>query len=289
LNDGLRASELLDLRVPPRLRTLLSGPEQTVSLAEAALWVATSHYPDLDIQRCLTQIELIAQEVRERVQDAADVMDSLNALNQYLFHELGFAADDDNYYDPRNSFLNDVLERRRGIPISLSVLYIDVGRRLGLDLKGVSFPGHFLVKCVLGSGIVVIDPYNAGMSLSLEDLQKRLREYRGGEVSRAIVWEMLVAAAPRDIVGRMLRNLKGIYLKDKRYADALAVIEWIVDMFPANPEEVRDRGVVYEQLECPRAALADYERYLAQMPTAEDAIAIRSRVVEMQKAASRLN
>lgn len=278
-----------EAQIPARLKALLSEPEQSVSLAEAALWVATSHYPDLDVKAYLGRIESLADEVRARTEDGSDVMGSLNALNQYLFHEMGFAADDDNYYDPRNSFLNDVLERRRGIPISLSVLYIEVGRRLGLDLKGVSFPGHFLVKCIVESGIVVIDPYNAGMSLSLEDLQKRLREFRGGEVSRAIVWEMLVAAAPRDIVGRMLRNLKGIYLKDKRYNEALSVIEWIVDMFPSHPEEVRDRGVVYQELECPRAALADYERYLALSPAAEDAGAIRRRAVEMQKAASRLN
>jgi regulator of sirC expression with transglutaminase-like and TPR domain len=274
---------------PPPLKALLDGPEESVCLAEAALLLAAAQYPDLDVSAYLDRIDGFAAELRARLGDVSDPAEVLGAMNQYLFHELGFAPDHDNYYDPRNSFLNEVLERRRGIPISLSVLYIAVGRRLGLGLKGVSFPGHFLVKCAVSGGIVVLDPYYGGMSLSLEDLQKRLRESQGGEVSRAIVSEMLVAAAPREIIVRMLRNLKGIYLKAGRLDDALAVLEWIVSAAPREVEELRDRGAVYEKLECFRAALADYEQYLALAPTAPDAGQIHGRIVDMQKQVSRLN
>lgn len=272
-----------------RLTALLDGPEETVCLARAALLVAEGQYPGLDIEDYLARIDGYARELQERLGDDAGHTERLGALNQYLFQELGFAPDTDNYYDPRNSFLNEVLERRRGIPLSLSILYIAVGRRLGLDLRGVSFPGHFLVKCAVDGGVVVLDPYYRGLSLSLEDLQKRLREVRGGEVSRAIVSEMLVSAAPREVMVRMLRNLKSIYLKAQQYNDALAVLEWIVPLAPGEHEEVRDRGMVYQELECFRAALADFERYIAHVPKAADAEAIRGRIVEMQKLAARLN
>lgn len=272
-----------------RLTALLERPEDSICLAEAALLVAEGQYPGLDIEDYLGRIDGYARELQERVGDDAAYTARLGALNQYLFQELGFAPDADNYYDPRNSFLNEVLERRRGIPLSLSILYIAVGRRLGLDLRGVSFPGHFLVKCAVDEGVVVLDPYYRGLSLSLEDLQKRLREVRGGEVSRAIVSEMLVSAPPREVMVRMLRNLKGIYLKAQQFNDALAVLEWIVPLAPADHEEVRDRGIVYEELECFRAALADFEYYVAREPKAADAEAIRGRIVEMQKLAARLN
>jgi regulator of sirC expression with transglutaminase-like and TPR domain len=279
----------MDLRMSTRLTALLERPEDSICLAEAALLVAEAQYPGLDIENYLARIDGFARELRERLGDEAGHTERLGALNQYLFQELGFAPDTDNYYDPRNSFLNEVLERRRGIPLSLSIVYIAVGRRLGLDLRGVSFPGHFLVKCPVDGGMVVLDPYHGGASLSLEDLQKRLREVRGGEVSRAILSEMLVSAAPREVMVRMLRNLKSIYLKAQQLNDALAVLEWLVPLAPGDHEEVRDRGVVYQELECFRAALADFERYVALEPKAADAEAIRGRIVEMQKLAARLN
>ncbi len=279
----------MDLQVPARLRELVDAPPESVCLAEAALQIARGEYPALDPDACLGQIQAWAERIRAGLRAGAGVPEVIAAMNFLLFEELGFRPDDENYYDPRNSFLNEVLERRRGIPISLSVIYIAVGRRLGLDLRGVSFPGHFLVKCPVDGGVVVIDPYYGGITLSLEDLQKRLREFRGGEVSRAIVSELLVTAAPRDVVVRMLRNLKAIYLRERSLSRALATIEWIVALVPAETDELRDRGIVYQDLECFRAALADFERYLLETPGAADADAIRGRVVEMRKAAARLN
>jgi len=182
-----------------------------------------------------------------------------------------------------------VLERRTGIPITLSVIYIELGRKIGLPLHGVSFPGHFLVKCAVPDGAVVLDPYSGGISLGLQDLQKRLREVRGGEVSRAVVAELLVSASNKEIIVRLLRNLKAIYLRERDLDKALPIMDWIVAMVPEQAPELRDRGMIYQELECPRAALADFEAYLERSPEWEDAGEIRDRIVELRKEVARLN
>jgi regulator of sirC expression with transglutaminase-like and TPR domain len=164
-----------------------------------------------------------------------------------------------------------------------------VGCRAGLPLHGVSFPGHFLVKCQLEEGMVILDPYCGGISLSLQDLQHRLRAVRGGEVSRAIVAGMLVAANKKEILARMLRNLKAIYLEQQNYSRALSIIDWIVALRPGDVGEVRDRGLTYLKLECFRAALEDLERYLELVPAAEDLNEIRGCVLELRRSAARLN
>jgi regulator of sirC expression with transglutaminase-like and TPR domain len=268
---------------------LIDRPDEEINLAEAALLIAKSINADLDVTRYLGQIEELAAQLTHRLSPSSSQTERILALNKFLFDEKGFAPNVDNYYDPRNSFLNEVLDRRVGIPISLSILYIEVGLRVGLPLRGVSFPGHFLVKCKVSDGVVVLDPYCRGASLSLHDLQQRLREAKGGEVSRAIIAGMLVAANKKEILARMLRNLKAIYLDSGEHNAALSVMEWIVALVPADPSEVRDRGLLYARLECPRAALEDLERYLELAPDAEDAAEMRTRVSALRQAASRLN
>jgi regulator of sirC expression with transglutaminase-like and TPR domain len=272
-----------------RFRDLIDRSDDEIDLAEAALLIAKGVNADLDVAHYLSRIEALAGELARRFTDSTSQTDRILALNQFLFEEQGFAPSIENYYDPRNSFLNEVLERRVGIPISLSVLYIEVGRRAGLPLSGVSFPGHFLVKCKVNDGLIVLDPYCRGVSLSLHDLQQRLREVRGGEVSRAIVAGMLVAANKKQILARMLRNLKAIYLEREDYNMALSAMEWIIALTPADALEVRDRGLLYAKLECARAALDDLQRYLELAPDAEDVPEVRSRVIELRQAAARLN
>ena len=272
-----------------RFQALIDRPDDEIDLAEGALLIAKKAYPDLDIGDYLSRIDHLAHAVSERLPVAASDTDRILALNRYLFGELGFGPNVEDYYDQRNSFLNDVLERRVGIPISLSVLYIEVGRRVGLPLQGVSFPGHFLVKCKLEQGVVILDPYGSGTSLSLHDLQQRLRATRGGEVSRAIVAAMLVAADKKQILARMLRNLKAIYVEQGDHNRALSVMDWIVSVVPSDAIEVRDRGLLFLQLEGFRAALRDLERYLALAPSADDAQQIRGRVVELRWTVARLN
>src|SRR5690349_10071099 len=213
-----------------RFRELIDRPDEDIDLAEAALLIAKSVHADLDVARYLSQIEALAAQLAQRLTDNAHETERILALNRFLFDEQGFAPNVENYYDPRNSFLNEVLERRVGIPISLSILYIEIGRRVGLPLRGVSFPGHFLVKCKVNDGVVVLDPYCRGVSLSLNDLQQRLREVQGGEVSRAIIAGMLVSANKKEILARVLRNLKTIYVQREEDAQALAVMEWIITL-----------------------------------------------------------
>jgi regulator of sirC expression with transglutaminase-like and TPR domain len=272
-----------------RFRDLINRPEDEIDLAEAALLIAKGVNDALDIDAYLSQIEGLARQLQQRLSESVGETERILALNRFLFDEQGFAPNVDNYYDPRNSFLNEVLERRVGIPISLSILYIEIGRRVGLPLRGVSFPGHFLVKCKVNDGVVVLDPYCRGVSLSLNDLQQRLRDVQGGEVSRAIIAGMLVSANKKEILARVLRNLKTIYVQREEHAQALAVMEWIITLAPADAAEVRDRGLLFAKLECPRAAVEHLERYLELAPDAEDAHELRGRVVELRHAAARLN
>lgn len=271
------------------LREIVSGSDDDINLAEAALLVASHACPNLDISHYLARIDELGATLKARIAEDATVSQRVAALNQYLFGDLGFAPNTEDYYDPRNSFLHDVLERRVGIPITLSVLYMEVGHRIGLPLQGVSFPGHFLVKCAVSDGMVVLDPYSGGVSLGLVDLQKRLREVQGGEVSRAIVSGLLVAAGKKDIILRMLRNLKAIYLREQAFAKALPIMDSIVAIAPDQVPEVRDRGMVYQELECFRAALNDFEQYIGRFPNGEDAYEIRQRIIELQKQTARLN
>jgi regulator of sirC expression with transglutaminase-like and TPR domain len=272
-----------------RLCQLMSGPDENIGLAEAALLIAAQEYPDLSVSAYLSRFEQLAHSLRMRIGEDATALERVAELNQFLFRDIGFVPNTENYYDPRNSFLNEVLERRTGIPITLSVVYMELGRRIGLPLQGVSFPGHFLVKCLVPEGEVVLDPYSAGISLSLQDLQKRLREVRGGEVSRAIVSELLVSASNKEILVRLLRNLKAIYLREQSLEKALPLLNLIIAAAPAQSAELRDRGMIYQQLECPRAALTDFKSYLERSPSADDAADIRTRILQLRKAVARLN
>jgi regulator of sirC expression with transglutaminase-like and TPR domain len=276
-------------RAQAQFEDLLNRPEDEIDLAQAALVIAKNAYPHLDVASYLQRIDALARRLQAALPEDMAAAERIVALNRFLFEEQGFAPSIDDYYDPRNSFLNEVLDRRVGIPITLSILYIEVGRRIGLPLRGVSFPGHFLVKCTLDEGTVILDPYCGGISLTVKDLQQRLREVRGGEVSRAIIAGMLVAANKKEILARMLRNLKAIYLDRCEYARALSAIEWLIAVMPAEASEVRDRGLTYLRLECFRAALNDLERYLQMAPAAEDLHEIRHQIVELRRTAARLN
>ncbi len=273
-----------------RFQTLVCGPEQELDLAEAALLIAADEYPGLDIPAYLARLDAMARAARERLPEDADLEETIVALNRFLFIEQGFAGNTRDYYDPRNSFLNEVIDRRLGIPITLSILYMEIGRRLGLALEGVSFPGHFLVKFSTREGDVVLDPFYGGVPLSEEDLLDRLEEAYGEAATvRAPLPQLLHTAGKREILVRMLRNLKGIYLRTENYAKALAAANRILLIEPELPEELRDRGRLHERLECFRAAADDYAHYLALEPHAADAHEISTRLTELKQFVSRLN
>ena len=273
-----------------RWNRLALGRPGEITLAEGALLIAADEYHDLDVDRYLARIADMAEALRKRLRSDISPTEALIALNRYLFDELGFSGNSADYYDPRNSFLNEVIDRRLGIPITLAVLYIEIGRRIGLRLEGVSFPTHFLVKCVLRDGAVIIDPYARGASLGLDDLQARLQTLASEvELDAALAASLLAAASPNDIFARMLNNLRGIYLQRGEREKALAASSRIIALMPEAAEELRDRGELYAELECFRAAVTDLRHYLTLRPSAPDAAHVRLRLAQLEPLAARLN
>lgn len=280
-----------EARAAVEWRRIARMRDEDVSLAEGALWIAAEEYPDLVVDDYLVRLHDMAAKLRSRLRADIATAEKLLALNHYLFDELGFSGNSEDYYDPRNSFLNEVLERRTGIPITLGVLYIEIGRRIGLGLHGVSFPGHFLVKCALRDGVVILDPYSGGRSLGVDDLQQRLRDAGGtAPVDDAILSHLLSAAPNKEVLARMLRNLKGIYARRDDWLRALSSSERLIALQPDDAgEEYRDRGGIYLRLECFRAALGDFGTYLKQCPGAADADAVRSQMTDLAARVARLN
>jgi len=260
------------------------------NLAEASLLLAQDVYPKVDVPEYLTRLDDIARAIKRRLASDAFAEQKVIALNFYLFNEMRFSGDIEDYYDPRNSYLNEVIERRTGIPITLSILYLEVGQRLGLNLKGISFPGHFLVKLTVKRGQLVLDPFTGGEAQSESDLRQRLAQVLpGGQAKKVPLDRFLETATPRQIIARMLRNLKSIYMKTEKLENALAVMHRMLLVVPESAEELRDRGLLYHQLECFRPALSDLQNYLRRRPQAPDATDIHSKVVELKQACFRMN
>ena len=273
-----------------RFGRIVACDDAAIHLAEAALLIAAEEYRELDVAAYLVRLDDMAAALKRRLRPDISHADTIIALNRFLFDEQGFAGDAANYYDVRNSFLNEVLDRKRGIPITLGVVYLEIGRRIGLPVQGVSFPAHFLVKCALREGTVVLDPYARGASLGFDELRQRVKALRNGVMpTRSMVTDMLAAASNKEIIMRILRNLKGIYQHHKEWAKALRAADRIISVMPGMAEEYRDRGMIYLNLECFRAALFDLQAYLAMLPVARDAASVRRQVIELQAVASRLN
>jgi len=278
------------LSATERFGQIVTGPDEKIRLAEAALLIACDEYHDLDIGAYLARIDAMADAFRRRLWRDISPADTILRLNRFLFDEQGFAGNADDYHDPRNSYLNEVLDRRLGIPITLGLVYMEIGRCIGLPVQGVSFPAHFLVKYRMREGTVVLDPYAKGVSLSFDDLRHRVRSLHNGVApTKSRVAAMLGAASNREILVRMLRNLKNIYINDGQWPKALAVSDRIIAIMPDDAIEHRDRGMIYVGLECFRAALADFQSYLGRSPEAEDAGVVRQYVIDLQTAAARLN
>jgi regulator of sirC expression with transglutaminase-like and TPR domain len=260
------------------------------NLAEASLMLAQDVYPDVDIPGYVGQLDRIAEAIKKRIAGDAFAEQKVRALNYYLFSEMRFSGNIDEYYDPRNSYLNEVIERRTGIPITLSILYLEVGKRLGLNLKGVSFPGHFLVKLSVKRGQLVLDPFTGGEAQSEADLRQRLAQVLPSEkAEQAQLDQYLEPATPRQIIARVLRNLKNIYMQSSKLEQALAVMHRMLLVVPESAEELRDRGLVYQKLECFRPALSDLQNYLRRRPEAPDAAEIHGKIVELKESAARIN
>jgi regulator of sirC expression with transglutaminase-like and TPR domain len=262
----------------------LVAEDESLPLTEAALSIAQDAYPDLDIQGVLAEIDELVLRVRRRMPDNADIKQKVGVLNRFFFRELGFSSNLNDYYDPDNSHLNVVLRRRRGIPISLSVIYLEMSEQLGIPVRGVSFPGHFLLRVTTPDGDVMLDP-TSGHSLSESEMVDMLEPYvasAGESVSRALRM-LLQPATRREIIARMLRNLKSTYLQTERWQRLLAVQQRLVILLPDSIDEIRDRGFAYARLDYLRPALEDLERYLGECPDAEDATVVESQLQELRQ------
>jgi regulator of sirC expression with transglutaminase-like and TPR domain len=243
---------------PRRLfRSLIEQPDEEIDLARASLAIAGEEYADLDYQAYLERIDALAEQVR-RSADRSTNISRLAALIETLANVQGFAGSRAAFEDPRNSFLNEVLDRRVGIPISLSLVYVLVGRRAGLQMEGIAFPGHFLARCDLDDGFVVLDAFEAGRQLSLEDCKRLLRSsQREASFDR----DLLEPASNRTILFRMLANLKSLYLQREDFVRALAALDRMLLIAPDHPNVWRDRGLLYLKLGRFPHALSDLDHY----------------------------
>ena len=256
-----------------RLALLAAGEEADLDLARAALYLAAEEYPTLDPDAYVARLDAMAADAAALPLETAPPLGRLLALNRYLFAEQGFTGNAYHYYDPRNSFLNDVLDRHTGIPITLSVVYLEIGWRLELPLAGVGMPGHFLVGYYPEDEPRYVDAFNQGRLLSRDECAARLQEQFGsGFVFHD---EHLAPVSKRQILTRMLANLKQIYLQCQDLDRALAAVERILLLNPDQPGEVRDRGLLHYRRGALRDAHADLERYLQLAPDAHDAETVR--------------
>jgi len=314
-------------------REAVGLPDDKIGLARAALAIAQSEYPALRAETYLARLDRLAATALDRSAGEGGPYRLIAAMNYVLFTQEGYRGNHDDYYDPRNSFLNEVIERRIGIPITLSVLYMEVARRVGLELHGVGFPGHFLVKYA-GQGEemillknptnastrlsmngkspmistappfvlrfskderwvfqqnqeIVIDPFDRGEVRMVEELQQMLDGWYGGKL--AFRPEFFSPVSNRQIINRMLNNLKAIYLRGQDFLRALSVAERLVILDPTSAPELRDRGLLNLKLECFQQALDDLETYLSLAPDAEDADEVGEQITALKKGATRLH
>lgn len=255
-------------------------------LLEAAICIAHDEYPELDVQSVLGEVDQLFVRIRRRIPSDAVPLQKLRLLNQFFFHDLAFGANANDYYDPDNSFIHAVLQKRRGIPIALAVVWMELAQGLGLSVRGVAFPGHFLVRVDLPLGQAVIDPLD-GKSLSREVLVERLEPFRRrtGRVddADAPLGLFLQTAPSRDIIGRMLHNLKEIYRAQQDWRRMLATQERLIVLLPESWTEYRDRGLAHAELGNTEQALADLECYLVHADERVDLNAIADRVDDLRR------
>ena len=261
----------LQARLPRITDDLLrSADEPGEALAPAALAIAGVEYPALDAGPYLQRLERMGEAAAGRLQrqQGAGARASIATLNAYLYEELGFGGNREHYDDPRNSFLNEVLDRRIGIPISLAIVYLEIGRRAGLSLEGVNFPGHFLVRAPAqpagADDDLIIDPFHSGALLSEVDCRHLLRQHVGDEA--AFDRRLLATATRQQIVVRMLVNLKRLYVRMRSFPQARAIADLLLAVDPSALSELRDRGLLAYHMEDFAAALKDLETYLRLMP-----------------------
>jgi regulator of sirC expression with transglutaminase-like and TPR domain len=265
---------------------LTGRPDGRIDLARAALAVARLEYPGLDVDAYLERLDALARGV-DGPRRSADPVGRLHRLREYLFVEQGFAGNREDYYDPRNSFLSDVLDRRQGIPITLSLVLIEVGKRLGLAVEGIGLPGHFIAGARFGDSQILLDPFNAGALLTPEACEKLVGRAMGRKV--ALKAENFAAVTRRQFLTRMLANLKGIYWQREAWDRVVGVIDRLLVLDPKAAGEWRDRGLAWSNMGEVRRGVVDWERYLTEFPNAADHEAVKGHLRKARQKLAQLN
>ena len=261
--------------------------DEDIDLTRAALLIARTEYPDLDIESYVARVDELADRVSAIVPDL-DSQRTIAALNRVLFDQAGLRGNRDDYYDPRNSFLNHVLDRGLGIPITLSIVYMEVARRTGLLLAGVGMPGHFLLKHFGDGGQeLLIDCFNRGDILSRQDCQTRLDEIYSGEMT--LRPEFLHPISRQQILTRMLNNLKAVYLSTRNFRKALPIADLILVIYPRSAEDVKQRALLRYSMALSKLAAEDLEEYLRISPAASDAEEIRQMSLSIHRMLALMN
>lgn len=257
----------------PEFQRLLSRDAQP-DLVRIALEIARDVYTELDVEAYMARIESLASRVRDRCPPAAKPRQVLGHINWVLFVEEGFQGNTADYYDPRNSYLNEVIDRKTGIPITLSILYWTLAKHLGLAMAGVNLPAHFMLRVGRADSTIFVDPFHSGELLDRQGCGRRVAELVGQPVE---LTDLQLAPCGLDlIVSRMLRNLKAIYLRSHEFVTALPVQQRLAALNPGDPQEQRDLGMLFLQLDQPAGAIAPLEEYLHTVPSSDDADSIRA-------------
>ncbi len=276
---------------------LVIGENTAIDMAKAALLIATIEYPHLEVEQCLARLDALARRVRvilglplidSHIPEEMTPLMVIDAINKVLFEEELFHGNESDYYNPNNSFLNKVLDDRVGIPISLSLLYIEVGKRVGLQIEGVGLPFHFVVCCTLPTEILYIDPFERGLLLSEQDCRERIRRMSHNKLTR-LPHHFFEPVKPKQLLVRMLGNLKSIYLNKEDYKKVLLVSNYILLLIPDAAREIRDQGVIHLQLKHYAHALHDLKAYLKMEPQASDRHEIQNHIKTIQQIIALMN
>jgi regulator of sirC expression with transglutaminase-like and TPR domain len=274
-------------RIRADFERLVKRPEPSFDLARAALLVAAETNPNVDVDGHLHTLDTWAEQLRALLQPEWNNLQKLARLRHFLFEVLRFRGDHEDYYSPSNSMLNEVMERRLGIPLTLSIIFMELGWRVGMPFEGVGFPGRFLVRLTGEPRDLLLDPYRDGRSVHEEDCRHMLEEISGGKLELRDAY--LNSVTKHDMIARLLLNLKGAYLRADDDEGALAAVDRLLVLHPEDLEEVRDRGLLLYRLRRYSPALEDLNRYLAARPEASDRESIETHVTNLRRLLASLN
>ncbi len=262
--------------------------DEKIDLLRGGLTIARTEYPDLNIEAYVDRIDELAHQAEARITELGDARETISAISYVLFEQAGLRGNRDDYYDPKNSFLNDVLDRSLGIPITLALIYMEVARRLGFPMFGVGMPGHFLLKHYdIDGHETLVDCFNGGNILNAQDCQQRLDEIYSGQMT--LRPEFLFAVSRRQMLTRILNNLKAVYLSSRNFKKVLPLVDLVLVIYPRSPEDVKQRALLRYSLGQSKLAAEDLEEYLKMSPEASDSDEIRQTALSIRRMLALMN